>query len=109
MYQNAHWKSPIWIYNDETFGFRFCYTKIKIALLWANDMTQRSIQAGRDLYFHVWSKEITNGSARFFIVATREDFHGTYMHVMPKHRTFYEIIRKTDLCNLVLTLSAHLG
>ena len=108
MYQNAHWKSPIWIYNDETFGFRFCYTKIKFALLWANDMTQRSIQAGRDLYFHVWSKEITNGSARFFIVATREDFHGTYMDVMPKHRTFYEIIRETDPCKLVFDIECSL-
>ena len=108
MYQNPHWKSPFWIYNDETFGFRFCYTKIKIALLWASEMTQQSIQAGRDLYFHVWSKEITNSSARFFIVATREDFHGTYMHVMPKHRTFYEIIRKTDPCKLFFDIECSL-
>ena len=74
MYQNAHWKPPIWIYNDETFCSRFCYTKIEIALLWANDITQRSIQAGADLHFYVWSKEITNAGSRFFIVATREDF-----------------------------------
>ena len=108
MYQNPHWKSPFWIYNDETFGFRFCYTKIKIALLWASEMTQQSIQAGRELYFHVWSKEITNSSGRFFIVATREDFHGTYMHVMPKHRTFYEIIRKTDPCKLFFDIECSL-
>ena len=74
MYKNAHWKYLSRIYNDETFGFRFCFKKIEIALLWANDMTQQSIQAGADLRFYVWSKEITNAGSRFFIVATREDF-----------------------------------
>ena len=71
-------------------------------------MTQQSIQAGADLRFYVWSKEITNAGSRFFIVATREDFHGTYMDVMPKHRTFYEIIWETDPCKLVFDIECSL-
>ena len=48
----------------------------------------------------MWLKEITKGGKRLFIVATRAEFHNTYIRIPPKHRNFYEVIGKNDCCKL---------
>ena len=110
MYANSRWQRPRRIYSEETFGFRDCFTELKIDLLLANKLTERSIQAGANLHFYVSSKEITKGGNRFFIVATREEVHASCMHVLPKDRTFYEITQIKNCFMLVLDIecSIHL-
>ena len=43
---------------------------------------------------------ITKGWKRFFIVATRAEFHATYIRIQPEHRNFYEVITENDYCRL---------
>ena len=100
MKENTHWRCHSREYQGETFGFRFCYKKQKIAFMWAQDNTARSLSQGLGLYYYVWSKEITKAGKRFFIVATRAEFHNTYIRIPPEHRNFYEVIGENDCCRL---------
>ena len=100
MKENTHLRCHSREYQGETFGSRFCYKKQMIAFMWAQDNTARSLSQGLGLYYYVWSKKITKGGKRFFIVATRAEFHKTYISIPPKHRNFYEVIDKNDCCKL---------